>query len=61
MPIGLTNASTTFMDRMNIVFREYLDKFIIIVIDGILIYLTNPEEHKEHLKVAQQTLKQNKI
>ena len=57
MPFGLTNATAVFMDLMNRVFRPYLDKFIIVFIDDILIYSKTEEEHKEHLWIALQTLR----
>ncbi|KAL5537507.1 hypothetical protein UlMin_045604 [Ulmus minor] len=57
MPFGLTNAPTTFMDLMNRIFRDYLDKFIIVFIDDILIYTVNREEHEEHLRITLQTLR----
>ncbi|KAH0657926.1 hypothetical protein KY289_026674 [Solanum tuberosum] len=57
MSIGLTNAPAAFMDLMNRVFKEYLDLFIIVFIDGILIYSRNEEEHASHLTVVLQTLK----
>ncbi|KAL5549643.1 hypothetical protein UlMin_004874 [Ulmus minor] len=50
MPFGLTNAPAAFMDLMNRVFVKYLDKFIIVFIDDILVYSKTPEEHKEHLR-----------
>nr|GEV05408.1 RNA-directed DNA polymerase homolog [Tanacetum cinerariifolium] len=50
MPFGLTNAPAVFMDLMNRVCKPYLDKFVIIFIDDILIYSKDKKEHKEHLK-----------
>ena len=49
MPFGLTNAPVVHKDLMNRVFRSYLDKFIIVFIDDILIYSKMVEEHKKHL------------
>ncbi|KAL5540473.1 hypothetical protein UlMin_043941 [Ulmus minor] len=50
MSFGLTNAPAAFMDLMNRVFAQYLDKFIIVFIDDILVYSKTPEEHEEHLR-----------
>ncbi|KAL4281891.1 hypothetical protein GQ457_03G022450 [Hibiscus cannabinus] len=49
MPFGLTNTPATFMDLVNRVFKPYLDKFMVIFIDDILVYSRNKEEHAEHL------------
>ena len=52
MLFGMTNALPVFMDLMNRVLREYLDHFIIIFIDDILVYSPNVEEHTEHLTLV---------
>nr|GEZ82158.1 putative reverse transcriptase domain-containing protein [Tanacetum cinerariifolium] len=57
-PFGLTNASAIFMDMMNRVFKPYLDKFVIIFIDDILIYYKNKKEHEGHLKLILSLLKE---
>lgn len=49
------------MEYMNKVFHQYLDQFVVVFINDILIYLKYEEEHKEHLKVVLQTLKDNKL
>nr|GEU34777.1 reverse transcriptase domain-containing protein [Tanacetum cinerariifolium] len=61
MPFGLTNAPTVFMDLMNRVCRSYLDKFVIIFIDDILIYLKSKKEHEVHLKLILELLKKEKL
>nr|GEX62636.1 putative reverse transcriptase domain-containing protein [Tanacetum cinerariifolium] len=61
MPFGLTNAPAVFMDLMNRVCKPYLDKFIIVFIDDILIYSKDEKEHKEHLKAILELLKEEKL
>ena len=61
MPFGLTNAPAAFMDLMNRVFKEYLDKFVIVFIDDILIYSRSKEDHVEHLRTVLKILKQKKL
>ena len=61
MPFGLTNASAAFMDLMNRVFKSYLDTFVIVFIDDILVYSRSEEEHAEHLRIVLQTLRDNQL
>ncbi|GJV45892.1 putative reverse transcriptase domain-containing protein [Tanacetum coccineum] len=61
MPFGLTNAPEVFMDLMNRVCKPYLDKFMIIFIDDILIYSKSKEEHAEHLKLILELLKKEEL
>jgi hypothetical protein len=56
MSFGLTNALAYFMYMMNKVFMEYLEKFIVVFIDDILVYSRNEEEHKWHLRLVLQKL-----
>lgn len=50
IPFGIMNALVAFMDLMNRVFKPYLDEFVIIFIDDILIYSKTPEDHEQHLR-----------
>ncbi|GJS66577.1 putative reverse transcriptase domain-containing protein [Tanacetum coccineum] len=61
MPFGLTNAPAVFMDLMNRVCKPYLDKFVIVFIDDILIYSKNKKEHEEHLKAILGLLKKEEL
>ncbi|GKD28114.1 putative reverse transcriptase domain-containing protein [Tanacetum coccineum] len=61
IPFGLTNAPAVFMDLMNRVCKPYLDKFVIVFIDDILIYSKDEKEHEEHLKVILELLKKEKL
>jgi hypothetical protein len=61
MSFGLTNAPTYFMYLMNKVFMEYLDKFVVVFIDDMLIFSKNEEEQDEHLHLVLQKLRENQL
>ncbi|TYK07997.1 pol protein [Cucumis melo var. makuwa] len=61
MSFGLTNAHVVFMDLMNNVFKDFLDMFVIVFINDILIYSKNEAEHEEHLHQVLETLRANKL
>ena len=61
MPFCLTNAPAAFMRLMNEVFRDYLDEFVIIFIDDILIYSRSTKEHKRHLRLVLERLRDQKL
>ncbi|WMV24079.1 hypothetical protein MTR67_017464, partial [Solanum verrucosum] len=61
MSFGLANAPATFMDLMNMMFKQYFDLFFIVFIDDILFYSRNEEEHATHLRVVLQTLKDRQL
>ena len=61
MSFGLTNALAAFMDLMNRVFPPYLDQFVVISIDDILVYSQDAQEHEQHLKIVLQMLRENKL
>ena len=61
MSFGLTNAPDYFMNMMNKVFMEFLDKFVVVFIDDILVYSKNEEEHKEHLRLVLEKLREHQL
>ncbi|XP_073017989.1 uncharacterized protein [Primulina eburnea] len=61
MPFGLTNAPAAFMDLMNRVFKPFLDRFIVVFIDDILVYSPSKEDHEEHLRLTLQTLREKEL
>ncbi|XP_075515531.1 uncharacterized protein LOC142550177 [Primulina tabacum] len=61
IPFGLTNAPAAFMNLMNRVFKPFLDQFIVVFIDDILVYSSNEHDHEEHLRIALQTLRENEL
>jgi hypothetical protein len=61
MSFGLTNASAFFMYLMNSVFMDYLDKFVVVFIDDILIYSWTEEEHVDHLRKVLQRLREHQL
>jgi hypothetical protein len=61
MSFGLTNAPAYFMYLMNKVFMEYLDKFVVVFFDDILVYSRTEEEHEEQLRLALQKLRENRL
>ncbi|XP_071939911.1 uncharacterized protein [Coffea arabica] len=61
MPFGLTNAPAAFMDLMQRIFKKYLDQFVMVFIDDILIYSKTREEHVKHLEVVLQILREHKL
>jgi hypothetical protein len=61
VPFGLSNAPVVFMCLMNDIFREYLDKFVIVVLDDILIYYKSKEENEQHLRMVLQVLREHHL
>ncbi|KAL0541270.1 hypothetical protein IC582_021312 [Cucumis melo] len=61
MPFGLTNALVIFMDLMNRIFHQYLDQFVIVFMDDILVYLIGRKAHEEHLRIVLQILRDKQL
>ena len=61
MSFGLTNAPTAFMSLMNGIFKPYLDLFVIVFIDDILVYSKSRKEHEEHLRIELEMLREKKL
>lgn len=57
MSFGMTNVPAAFMDPMNMVFTQYFDQFIVVFVDDVLIYSRREDKHREHLRMALQTLR----
>ena len=61
MPFELTNALAAFMDLMHRVFLPYLDMFVVVFVDDILIYSKSEEDHEGHLRIVLQTLREHRL
>src|SRR5437667_12017784 len=61
MPFGLTNTPATFQTLMNQILRPYIDKFVLVYLDDILIYSNSDEEHLEHLRLVFEALRKHKL
>ncbi|XP_059631171.1 subtilisin-like protease SBT5.4 [Cornus florida] len=61
MPFGLTNAPAMFMDLMNNVFHAYVDRFVVVFVDDILVYSPSKEKHEMHLRIVLQILKEHRL
>ena len=61
MPFGFTNAPTAFMDLMNRVFRPYVDQFVVVFINDILVYSKDAQEHEQHLRIVLETLREDRL
>jgi hypothetical protein len=61
IPFGLTNAPSVYMDLMNMVFHEYLDFFVVVFIENILVNSSNYVKHEENLKMVSSVLRERKL
>jgi hypothetical protein len=61
VPFGLSNTPVVFMCLMNGVFRNYLDKFVIVFLDDVLVYSKTEEEHEKHLRMVLQVLREHQL
>ena len=61
MPFGLTNAPVEFMDLMHSVLQPYLDQFVVVFVDDILIYSKSEEEHEDYLRIVLQALREHQL
>ena len=61
IPFGLENAPMTFIDLMHRVFQPYLDQFIVVFVDDILIHFKSEEDHEGHLRIVLQTLREHQL
>ena len=61
VPFGVTNAPAQFMNMMNDVLADFLDRFVVVFLDDLLIYSRTPEDHAEHLRQVLQRLRENKL
>jgi len=61
MPFGVTNVPCVFMEYMDIIFHPYMDQFVVVFIDDILVYSRSEEEHIEHLRIVLHNLKEKKL
>ena len=61
MPFGLTNAPATLIDLMNTIFRPYVDQFVLVFIDDILVYSKDAQEHEQHLRIVLETLREKRL
>lgn len=61
MPFGLTNSPAAFKDLMSMIFKPFLDKFVLVFVDDILNYSKSREDHEQHLHLALQLLKSHRL